>query len=567
MPSAKVERRPLRPVVDDATGATEESSTLFGRLTAVLSGDVFVNLTVVIALAIGFIHGWLKIRYRSPFTTFLFDIALFVALGVVFLRAGSLRRFFPEGKTAAALLGFYGLCAAYLPVALIPGMPPFLVALSTLRVWLFGTFLYGLGYQIIRSRSQLHGYFLLMLIFSVATAIYGIRQSDEEVLQMMKEDQYFARRYRGQGYVDSEGDYHVRRFSTFVSSGAFGATMATAMIFGGALFLAPKARRLEQVLVAASMVPIGYGMLLSGARSASITAVVGFATLLVFRRKWTLGLVLISVLGVGAVLAAQATGGGVVDRLATLNFASIFYRFWWPTSMGLDYMSTHPLGGGIGKTGAAPTFIKYMNDYWDYYSPDGDLGRLMVEFGILGLIFFGRLAWASAQSMYIAVRDTEKSPSAMLVLASATNLWISILFVGVGSPFVGIPTGVLVWFFVGAAQRLSEIERLALPAAAVEAETVPAGAGSHRGGVTKPGAGAAEEAVAPSRRYLYREPGLASERESRQPRLLLKDSEPASVGDGAGAAGTEVAAVPEPPRKVFLYANTKAGGRRTGTKK
>lgn len=533
-----------------AVSSAAESESLWGRMWAVVVRDALVNLLVVAALSIGFFHGWLKLRYRSPLTTFAYDLVLIVALVVVFLRTGSLRDFFPKGPTARALMAFYALCFAYLPFALLPGMPPLLVALSTLRGWIFGSLLYGLGYQIIRSRSQMHGFFLVILLLGVLTAIYGIRQSDAEVLQMMKEDPYFARRYRGQGYLDAEGDFHVRRFSTFISSGAFGATMATAMVMGTALFLAPRARLLERAVIGVSMIPMGYGMVLSGSRSAVITALVGCMTLLVFRRKLVPGLVILGIMAMGALLASQATGGGVLDRLATLNLANIFYRFWWPTYLGLDFMAGHPLGGGLGKTGFSPSFLRGASDYVDYLAPDGDLGRLMVEFGVLGVLLFGHLSWRAAQRMYQAVRATQDSDSGPLVLAAATNLWISIAFVGVGSPFVGIPMGVLVWFFVGAAERLQEIEAAGATGGALA--LAPPALATRGEGERLPSVPAA--AVVPGtsrRRFLFDGPrsderGAGSRVASEKPGA---SAEPMPPGSDAAAAASKVGR----RERVFLY--------------
>ncbi len=541
----------------------EEGATLGGRLLAVVAQDAFVNLLVVAALGIGFFHGWLKLRFRSPITTFAYDIVLIVALVVVYLRSGSIRRFFPPGPTTQALMAFYGLCLAYLPFSLIPGMPPFLVALSTLRGWIFATLLYGLGYQIIRGRAQMHGYFLVILTLALLTALYGIQQSDSEVLQMMREDPFFARRYRGQGYVDAEGDFHVRRFSTFISSGAFGATMATSIILGSALFLAPSARRLERVVIASMMVPIGYGMVLSGSRSAVIIAVAGCAVLLAVRRKLIPGLVILGVIGAGVVMASQATGGGVLDRLATLNVGNIFYRFWWPTYLGLDFMLGHPLGGGLGKTGFSPTFLLNLSSYSDYLAPDGDLGRLMVEFGVLGILLFGRLSWNAAKLMFETVKLTHNLPSGSLILAAATNLWISIAFVGVGSPFVGIPMGVLVWFFVGAAQRLREIET-------AEPTLLPSPVGQSRTRAFTRLVPAPEAAPGPQqssrRHYLF----LDSRRDdtaSPAPAAIVDRPAvpPATAPDRIDARAVDAPAKPTVKgRKVFLYGNPARGDRSAG---
>ena len=540
----------------------EEGFSLWSRLTAVVEQDAFVNLLVVAALGIGFFHGWLKLRFRSPITTFAYDIVLILALVVVYLRAGSIRRFFPPGPITHALMAFYGLCLAYLPFSLIPGMPPFLVALSTLRGWIFATLLYGLGYQIIRGRAQMHGYFLVILMLALLTALYGIQQSDAEVLQMMREDPFFARRYRGQGYVDAEGDFHVRRFSTFISSGAFGATMATSIILGSALFLAPSARRLERIVVAAMMIPIGYGMVLSGSRSAVIIAVTGCAVLLAVRRKLLPGLVILGVIGAGVVMASQATGGGVLDRLATLNVGNIFYRFWWPTYLGLDFMLGHPLGGGLGKTGFSPTFLLYRSNYTDYLAPDGDLGRLMVEFGVLGIILFGRLSWNAAKLMFETVKLTYDLPSGSLILAAATNLWISIAFVGVGSPFVGIPMGVLVWFFVGAAQRLREIEtadptilhlRESHGRTSVSADPPPAREVSSR------------PRQASGRHFLFLDARVGPTASPTSPSAMTP-AVPAAVAPAQTetSPGDSPAKPPLKARKVFLYGNPARGDRPGG---
>jgi len=549
MPHETVDAARQGVVLSHHVAHPEEEHSIWARLKAVVAVDAFVNLLVVAALGIGFFHGWLKLRFRSPITTFAYDVVLILALVVVYLRSGSMRQFLPPGPTTKALVAFYGLCLAYLPFSLIPGMPPFLVALSTLRGWIFATLLYGLGYQITRGRAQLHGYFLVILLLALMTAIYGIQQSDAEVIQMMKEDSFFAQRYRGQGYLDAEGDFHVRRFSTFISSGAFGATMATSIILGSALFLAPKARLIERTLIALMMIPIGYGMVLSGSRSAAIIAVTGCAVMLAVRRKLLPGLVILGVIVAGAAMASQATGGGVLDRLATLNLGSVFYRFWWPTYLGLDFMMGHPLGGGLGKTGFSPAFLLNRSGYSDYLAPDGDLGRLMVEFGVLGIILFGRLSWNVAKLMFDTVKATKDLPSGSLILAAATNLWISIAFVGVGSPFVGIPMGVLVWFFVGAAQRLREIETAELPAHRQDFHLVGVRSQAH----PQPASAVlATPQQPPVRRFLFLE-ARAGSFPSRPTSTAADATAPSSVDR---TVDEPVPLSPKPPvkgRKVFLY--------------
>lgn len=427
------------------------------RLADVLRGDFVVNVTVALALAVGFFHGWLKLRFRSPATTFAFDILLIIALLLVYLRCGSLKNFIPPGPVGKALMALYALCALYLPFSLIPGMPPFLVALVAIRSWCFGTLMFCVGYHTIRSPVQMRAYYYLIIGLAVATAVYGARQSPEEIAMMMEADEYYAARFTGQGYVTSVG-VEKRIFSTFVSSGAFGGTMAAAAVFAMALLTDRRTKMAYKVLLGAAIGIMGWGVLLSGARSAFAAAAVGLVAVPLLRRQYTAAALVVVVGGAGLLVKSFQTSGAALERFATLtDTGDVALRFLIPVYLGVDFvLQGHPLGGGLGKAGFVPMFLAGRTGYSDYVGADGDLGKLLIELGLPGLAIFGWLLWIASKTNWIYLRRHLQTPVGALALAGAVNFYISIITFPIGSPYISIPLGVMVWFVIGGTQKLVE---------------------------------------------------------------------------------------------------------------
>jgi hypothetical protein len=535
MPVPSLSNPPLRSAPAEAVFPAAEGPApgVLGKLRAIWSTEPFLNTTLVLAIVVGFFHGWLKIKVRHPATTFAFDFFILIALVVVLLRQRSLKAFFPPGRITTTLFIFYGMCLAYLPFSLVPGTPPPLVALASIRTWCFATLLFGLGYQLIRSREQMNGYLLLIVLLGVLTGVYGVFQSQDEVLLMMQEDADFRARYQGQGFVDSEGQFHLRRFSTFISSGAFGSVMATVGVFIFALCTDRRTRGTEKLLLIAALVPVGYGMLLSGARTSVIQFGLG-VLLIAWLRPQVRLLTLLGLAVAGAfVLVGDPSGVGeaVADRIGTLaKLNDIIARLWIPTRMGLEFAVGHPLGGGLGKVGQVPFFLLGRTGYDDYYSPDGDVGRLLVEFGFLGLLAFGALLWYGTLTSWRVVKAGRSGLSDAVILAAAANLWISLVTIFSGSPFLGIPLGIMVWFFLGAAVRLAEQEGL-----------MTLGRAGPAGMVAAPAAAAAPPASP------RRPPGPAAPPVTRTRRFLYDTSGPPAPPPAGPPAR------PAPGRKRFLY--------------
>ena len=433
------------------------------RLAQILRSDLAVNLSVVLALVVGFIHGWLKLQFRHPATTFAFDFFLVIAVVLVLLRCGSLAKFIPPGPVGRAMLALYALCALYLPFALLPGVPPPLLAVVAIRSWCFSLLLFCVGYHLIRSPAHLRFFCLLTVVLAFGTSLYGLRQSPEEIKAMMESDPYYAARFVNQTYATSLGG-GVRIFSTFVSSAGYGSTLAVAMIFALILATEPRTRPALRLALYVALAFMSYGVMQSGARSALAAAVLGCGVVLAYRRQWLALILVPTVLVVALALAGKATGGVLLERFSSLKeLDSVALRFLIPAFIGLDYvLDGHPLGGGLGKSGFLPMFLANRVDYDNFVGADGDLGKLFIELGLPGFVVFGWLFFISCKVNWQYIRRFGRSPIGGLVLAAAINFYLSVLFFPIGSPYIGIPLGMLVWFFFGASQKLVELEEGAL---------------------------------------------------------------------------------------------------------
>lgn len=424
------------------------------KLLAILQSDPLINGIVALAITIGFFHGWLKIHYRHPAVTFLFDAFLLLALVLIFLQQKRRESFLPPSPISGALKGFYAVCGLYF---FLPWGPPLLIWLAAARGWCFATLMFILGYRLTKSLNQVKGYFYVLILLGVITALYGTQQTQSSVEQMMKEDEEMADKFKTSYYESTQGT-KFRVFSTFVSSGVFGSTMAYVLIFTIAMLSDKRASKLERLLLLGAALPMAYGIILSGARTALLLLGFGFLVIAWQRRNFQNFVLIPAVVVLVFKLGVGVTEGGASERFGTLlKFEEIFYRNSIPTQIGWDYMLDNPLGGGLGKTSySIPYILIRSTGYNDFYAADGDLGRLMIDLGIVGIIFFGRILWVTlktAKTHLLVLRDT---PLGTVAMASASCFVMAIVGFPSGSPFLGIPTGALVWFFLGTLEKLAD---------------------------------------------------------------------------------------------------------------
>ncbi|MCC6235351.1 MAG: hypothetical protein IT580_22120, partial [Verrucomicrobiales bacterium] len=264
-------------------------------------------------------------------------------------------------------------------------------------------------------------------------------------------------------------------------------------------------------------------------------------------------------------LGAQWTDGGVLDRLASLDLKAFWYRFYIVWSPGTRYLlESNFLGGGLGKAGVGfpMSLVAYIGRF-RMWGVDGDLGKTMAEMGIVGVVVVCWLLWNGLRDGYgIVVRNRGNSVGTM-GLGALCALSTAVLTYPTGSPFVGIPLGVLTWFFLGAALKLEEVEgvirvaapmpakgssaerrlaaRAALRAAEALADQAGASEGRGRGPEAKPGGAAVKPA---EKAFLYA---------TRVPSQKAVEAKPGAEQAPAAADRDPKKAAARERRKPFLY--------------
>jgi len=370
-----------------------------------------------------------------------------------------------------ALKVFYVVCVIY---AVLPLGPPLLVAVAALRGWCFATLMYSLGFHLTRSLPQVKGYFYVLVILGLLTALYGIRQTPEEIERKMAEDERFAERYKFTYYAKGEGQRQLRVFSTFISSGAFGSVMAYVIVFGTVLLSDANTTKKERITLSLTLVPMAYALTLSGARSSLLMLAFGFLIVASYRRSLQNFILVPGLVLLALKLAADYTSGASVARFSTLaRLDEVWQRAFIPAWIGWNYMQEHLLGGGLGKSGySVPFFLYGKTGYADFVLADGDLGCLMIEMGIVGLVVFGAVMVCALGTIYSSMKALRDTPLASVASASAACFVMSLSGLPVGSPFLGIPMGAMTWFFLGTLHKLAQLHEKT-PLGEVEAPTPP----------------------------------------------------------------------------------------------
>jgi hypothetical protein len=434
---------------------SDSPATLREKILAILRADPFINGVLVMAVTIGFFHGWLKIRFPHPVTTFLFDAFLGLALALTFLKLKRREPFIPKGAIGESLKAFYVVCVIY---AFLPFGPPLLVSIAALRGWCFPTLMFCLGYHLTKSLQQVRGYFYVLILLGVITASYGLQQTPEEIEKQKEQDENFAERYKFTYYDKGGGERQFRNFSTFVSAGVFGNVMAYVSVFAIVLISDPKTSKRERLLLIPATGLMCYAIMLSGARTSFISLGLGLIVIAWYRRNFQNFVIIPAAIYVALKIAASVTAGAASDRFSSLlKIGEVVERVFIPTYLGWNFMMDHLFGGGLGKSGYSVPFVFVQKlNYTDRYWVDGDLGCLMIEMGIIGLLFFGRLIWAAVKTAYTSLDRLRDTPVSTVALASAACLVLALGHFPIGAPFLSIPMGAMVWFFLGTLQKLSD---------------------------------------------------------------------------------------------------------------
>ena len=422
---------------------------------ALYANNPLGHLLLVLSIIIGFFHGWLKNEIHHWIITFAFDIPMVLSLVVTIARLPRMQPWFPDCRLGRALGSFVAICVVYL---LLPMGVPWLVGLSALRAWIFAPIIFLLGYHITSSIRQIEGYFWLLIILGAITAVYGLFQTPEEIRRRMETDPEFAQRFFNTFYGNAKGEARLRVFSTFVSAAAFGGVMAYTIMFAVARFSVAGNSWKERVLLLALAAPMAYGIILSGSRTSLMMMASGLIYTSWYRRNLMTYLVVPAILIAAFTIGQEKTGGDSMDRFLTLLDPSVIWgRIFIVLSPSISSLTDYPLGGGLGRSGNGIPFVlvRIFADF-DFRGIDGEMGRLVVDLGVIGLVVYAYLMLSGASDAIRNMSKLRDTPLSVIGVPAGAMFLIALSIVFTGSPFLAIPSGPLFWFFLGALEKLTQ---------------------------------------------------------------------------------------------------------------
>lgn len=444
-------------MADDAADPAPGSRPGFlSHLRHFFSENKWVNGLMLVAIVIGFIQGWMKLKLRGAWVTFAFDVPVMLALllTVASIRRG--RRLFPDCNMGRLLIVLTALCGLYV---VLPFGVPLPIAIASFRGWAIIPLVFLVGYHSTRTVRQMEVYLWLLTFLGVATTLYAIFfQSAQEIVEMMKNDPELTYRLQNQFYADSKGRGIFRSFSTFVSSAAFGGMMAYCTTFAVARLAHPGCRWPERIWLSGASVLMLYGVVLSGSRSSLIGVLFGVVTAAWYRRgKWAISLVPIVSLLLGGIIYFSV-GTSALERFSTLMDLNVpVQRLRIVFEPALTSLLEYPFGGGLGRSGhGVPVILYKLVAETEIRTIDGDFGRIVVDMGILGVGLFVALVYVGLTDAYRWMSKLRGSPLGVVGLPAGSMFILAAMQLLYGSPFLGIPSGVLLWFFLGSMRRLVE---------------------------------------------------------------------------------------------------------------
>lgn len=427
--------------------------SLLRHIKELLAYNRWGTIFFVLAIVVGFFHGLIKLRFSGVLVALSYDILLILSMVFTALNMSKGSSFFPRSAVASALVLQITVCAVYMVISF---EVPFLVSLASFRGWCLAPMGFFLGYHLTRSVRQLEVFILMLIVLGVATAIYGIFfQTKEEIQALMASNPELNYRLQGLFYSTETGA-HFRTFSTFVTPAAFGGTMAYCIMFAFSRMTVEGCPKWERLGLLGAAGIMAYGMFLSGSRTALAITIVGLGVTAWYRRSMVRFAILPGVVGFGVIALAEMYRGGVSERFLSLfDRGELWGRLWIVVAPAWSFMSENIMGGGLGRSGhGVPAFFMNYDIHWDLRAIDGDLGRIMVDFGLVGIFMFFYIAFAGIYDATRWMRELRDTSPGVVALPCAAMFALNLVMWPTGSPFLGIPGGVLTWFFVGAVRHI-----------------------------------------------------------------------------------------------------------------
>jgi hypothetical protein len=425
-----------------------------------LTTDGLATFFLALALVVGFLHGWLKLKYPSTFMAFAFDLPLFAALGTLLASIPRGTPWFPPCGVSLAVKTLLTVCAIW---AVLPFPVPWLAAIASYRAWCLAPSLFILGYHLFRTVRKIELLVWLVMLLALASAIYGIYfQTEAEVRELMKNNPELQRKLVGNFYSTSTGA-EFRRFSTFVSAAVFGTTMAACAQLAVSRMFMIGCGLIERGILLVISSACSYAVILSGSRTSLIILAASILITAIVVRGKLQWVVLPGIVAGALYLGVASTKGGAGERFGTiLESDTLFMRVFIVFSPMMDALAKAPLGNGVGSIGyGVPAVLgdalaqmRLESNLGDLPDADGDLGRLGIDLGLVGLMTYGFLLYHGTRDSFRWMWTLRNSPLGVVGVPAGAWFFLSLIQIPTGSPYLGIPNGALTWILFGALRRL-----------------------------------------------------------------------------------------------------------------
>ena len=413
----------------------------------------------VLALYLGLLDGYLKLRIGSPILSLGRDVLIIAISAGALLRTMSSRHSLPLPPLAGLVLAF----AAIVLVELFnPRGPGFLQGLAGVRSHLEFVPLFFLGYAFVRRESQVRALVLILVVSAAVGGVVALFQSwltPEELAQWgpgYRDRIYGAGALEGAGRVgfDAEGNPTVRPFG--LGSEVGGAAAMAALALPGLLVLMINASTRRPMILGPLAIGIALAVVTSGSRAATIAVFFSAVAFGITAAVSKNALRAIAGLAVAAVLlyaVFQQVGpdNPAKNRTQSVTPDKVVTTFSQERASSVKlfgtYASKYPLGVGVGTMGSAASITGRPNvtglngeTLWNFLVLETGLAGLAV---MLALII--RLLWL-ALTRIRRVAD----PVMRLYLAALAAPLFSLGISGFAGPTtVAVPFAPYLWLVAG----------------------------------------------------------------------------------------------------------------------
>jgi len=340
-----------------------------------------------------------------------------------------------------------------------PNSPSTLTSLAGVRSWVLWLPLFIIAYDTINTRQRFDWLLNVIVALALIMGVYGIFQyifGFEHLFALSDQFRAFARRYV---WTSPEGITSPRVFSTTVSAGTFGSTMAICGLVAVGTFFYWRSR-MARLFAAGTAAVCLTAMVLSGTRSAVVAAAFGGLVMVLISRRTRLTLAAAVVALIVSQWALSMSGGILGERMATLweNKSYTIERPTYPLRRGLAEALKHPLGVGPATGVGVSDRLQGAVERNRLGMIENEFGRAFAELGIPGGLLFAYMVWMMVAETLRAWRKLRlvhlKLLSAGLFGATTAQL----LLLMVGSALYGAPAAPFLWCIIAAQLRLPQFE-------------------------------------------------------------------------------------------------------------